>query len=145
MRYCTDPKKWKENMRYLVVHLRFPDAAIHVIIFSLHVIGAYKHIIKKIRFMNVRAQFTGYTSTLLMSFDNVSITRRYLTKSKETVEQSEYEIDIAPTNISLWTVPGLKWFVVDKGKFNKQKCVQRCAKLFLCIPFGTKFGMASGI
>lgn len=92
-----------------------------------------------------RAQFTGYTSTLLMSFDNVSITRRYLTKSKETVEQSEYEIDIAPTNISLWTVPGLKWFVVDKGKFNKQKCVQRCAKLFLCIPFGTKFGMASGI
>lgn len=107
--------------------------------------GGYKHIIKKIRFMNVRAQFTGYTSTLLMSFDNVSITRRYLTKSKETVEQSEYEIDIAPTNISLWTVPGLKWFVVDKGKFNKQKCVQRCAKLFLCIPFGTKFGMASGI
>lgn len=65
--------------------------------------------------------------------DNVSITHRYLAKSEETVEQSEYKIDIAPTNISLWTVPGLKWFVVDNGKSNKQKCVQHRVKLFLCI------------
>lgn len=145
MRYCTDPKKWKENMRYLVVHLRFPDAAIHVIIFSLHVIGGYKHIIKKIRFMNV----SGAVHRIYVNFVNVIWQCQYYTPLSDKVERNSWTEwiwnDIAPTNISLWTVPGLKWFVVDKGKFNKQKCVQRCAKLFLCIPFGTKFGMASGI
>lgn len=33
-------------------------------LFSLHLIGGYKYIIKKIRFMYVTAQSTGYTSTL---------------------------------------------------------------------------------
>lgn len=65
-------------------------------LFNLHLIGGY-HKENQIYVCYGRSP----QDIRQLQQNNVSITHRCLAKSEETVEQSEYKIDIAPANISL--------------------------------------------
>lgn len=104
-------------MRYLAVHLRFPDAAIHVIQPA----------------SDWRIQIYHKENQIYVCRTMSALHTAIWQSRKKQLNRANIKLTLHPLVFLCELCQVLKWFVVDNGKSNKQKCVQRRAKLFLCI------------